>query len=220
MSRHRYLVTFSGYFHTEGATRPYFGNDVVNLPHPMTADDLDTVREQIAGNLTTGTQQLADPAHILITMVYPLAPNTPPEGEAGGEGLVSQVDRLAAYIMENVPGEPSQNQGAVDTAIRVMRDLLAINRSPVEAVHRERATIEGLRVDVNAAIVDRDDRVAVETARVRVLRRDVDKLREQLTGAHDALAGVQVALTTGTDDTSRVVAAHDVVATYRERAGL
>jgi hypothetical protein len=32
-----------------------------------------------------------------------------------------QIDRLAKYIMDNVPGEPSQNQGAVETAIRLLR---------------------------------------------------------------------------------------------------
>lgn len=30
------------------------------------------------------------------------------------------IDRLAAYIMESFPGEPSENQGAVDTAIRLL----------------------------------------------------------------------------------------------------
>jgi len=41
------------------------------------------------------------------------------------ESLKSQIDRLAAFIMEEVPGEPSQNEGAVDTAIRVIRELRA-----------------------------------------------------------------------------------------------
>jgi hypothetical protein len=36
-----------------------------------------------------------------------------------------QIDRLAKYIMAEVPGEPSQSEGAVDTAIRVMRDMQA-----------------------------------------------------------------------------------------------
>ena len=37
--------------------------------------------------------------------------------------LREQVNALAEYIMQNVPGEPSQSQGAVDTAIRIMTDL-------------------------------------------------------------------------------------------------
>lgn len=33
-----------------------------------------------------------------------------------------QVERLADFIMAEVPGEPSQSQGAVDTAIRLLRE--------------------------------------------------------------------------------------------------
>ncbi len=37
-----------------------------------------------------------------------------------GEPLGTQVARLADYIMFNVPGEPSESAGAVDTAIRIL----------------------------------------------------------------------------------------------------
>lgn len=33
----------------------------------------------------------------------------------------SQIDKLANFIMSEVEGEPSQNQGAVDTAIRIIK---------------------------------------------------------------------------------------------------
>jgi hypothetical protein len=39
------------------------------------------------------------------------------------ETLEAQVDRLARFIMAEVPGEPSQNEGAIDTAIRIIRTL-------------------------------------------------------------------------------------------------
>jgi hypothetical protein len=39
--------------------------------------------------------------------------------------LELQIDSLARFIVEEVPGEPSQSEGAVDTAIRVMRNHLA-----------------------------------------------------------------------------------------------
>lgn len=39
------------------------------------------------------------------------------------EPLASQVDRLARFILAHVPGEPSQNQGAIDTAIRIIETL-------------------------------------------------------------------------------------------------
>lgn len=32
-----------------------------------------------------------------------------------------QIDNLAKFIMDEIPGEPSQNQGAVDTAIRLLK---------------------------------------------------------------------------------------------------
>ena len=41
----------------------------------------------------------------------------------------SQLERLAAFIIECVPGEPSEDEGAVDTAIRLLRDLVEV---PVE----------------------------------------------------------------------------------------
>ena len=40
----------------------------------------------------------------------------------------SQIDRLANFIMAEVPGEPSQSEGAGDTAIRVIRRLTAALR--------------------------------------------------------------------------------------------
>ena len=39
------------------------------------------------------------------------------------ESLKSQVSRLARFIMEEIPGEPSRSEGAVDTAIRIMQGL-------------------------------------------------------------------------------------------------
>lgn len=31
-----------------------------------------------------------------------------------------QIERLATFILQNIEGEPSKNEGAVDTAIRIM----------------------------------------------------------------------------------------------------
>ena len=36
------------------------------------------------------------------------------------ETATQQIDRLADFIMQNIPGEPSQSEGAVDTAIRLL----------------------------------------------------------------------------------------------------
>lgn len=37
----------------------------------------------------------------------------------------NQIDVLAAWIIENVPGEPSKSEGAVETAIRLLGELEA-----------------------------------------------------------------------------------------------
>lgn len=39
------------------------------------------------------------------------------------ESLESQIKRLGSFIMDEVPGEPSRSEGAVDVAIRVIREL-------------------------------------------------------------------------------------------------
>ncbi|KKN17533.1 hypothetical protein LCGC14_0964910 [marine sediment metagenome] len=36
-----------------------------------------------------------------------------------------QIERLASFIMEEVPGEPSASEGAVDCAIRILREKMA-----------------------------------------------------------------------------------------------
>ena len=43
-----------------------------------------------------------------------------PEREAR-PSLSSQIDKLASFIMKNIPGEPCQSEGAVDTAIRLLK---------------------------------------------------------------------------------------------------
>ena len=42
--------------------------------------------------------------------------------EAKQGNLQEQIDQLANFIIAEIPGEPSQSQGAVDTAIRIMAD--------------------------------------------------------------------------------------------------
>jgi hypothetical protein len=40
------------------------------------------------------------------------------------ETAEEQIDRLAKFIMGEVPGEPSESEGAVDCAIRLLRQWL------------------------------------------------------------------------------------------------
>lgn len=43
--------------------------------------------------------------------------------KAQKDWLDAEILRLAEFIATEVPGEPSQSQGAVDTAIRIIRNL-------------------------------------------------------------------------------------------------
>jgi hypothetical protein len=51
-------------------------------------------------------------------------PTWDPGAPQVGEEPHSQIERLSEFIMAEVPGEPSQSEGAVDTAIRWMRAQL------------------------------------------------------------------------------------------------
>jgi hypothetical protein len=64
-------------------------------------------------------------------------------GTAGndGEPLEDQIARLAGFIAEQVPGEPSRSEGAVDTAIRLLRDAYA----PADLDDTDPALIDELR---------------------------------------------------------------------------
>ena len=46
-----------------------------------------------------------------------------------------QVERLSAFILSEVPGEPSQSEGAVDTAMRLLREL--VNRWEIDQMYRD-----------------------------------------------------------------------------------
>ena len=52
------------------------------------------------------------------------------------EALHKQIDRLAQFILTEVPGEPSQSEGAVNCAIRIMQH----QRTQIEALW---AALEG-----------------------------------------------------------------------------
>jgi hypothetical protein len=49
----------------------------------------------------------------------------PAQAVARLQSLQAQIDKLAEFIMHKVPGEPIENQGAVDTAIRIIASLQA-----------------------------------------------------------------------------------------------
>lgn len=50
------------------------------------------------------------------------------------ESLKSQVDRLAKFITKYIPGEPSRSEGAIDTAIRLLRDFVHLTPSDARKI--------------------------------------------------------------------------------------
>lgn len=64
------------------------------------------------------------------------------------ESAEAQILRLANFIMDEVPGEPSRSEGAIDTAIRLIRDRVPSRYSPgqMQAIIDEQAAeLENLR---------------------------------------------------------------------------
>ena len=64
--------------------------------------------------------------------------------------------KLAQFIMDEVPGEPSENQGAVETIIRVVRE-------------QQQWEIDLLTLIPNELLDDTDNRDAIEKALQRLL---------------------------------------------------
>lgn len=82
-----------------------------------------------------------DILHDILAQAVPAA-LAEPAGDA--EPLSAQIERLASFIMEHVPGEPSQSEGAVDCAIRIIRNSLT---TPPASAIREVLPATGPYVD-------------------------------------------------------------------------
>lgn len=52
------------------------------------------------------------------------------------ESTERQVGRLAQFILDHVPGEPSENEGAVDTAIRLLKREQKADEEPQPGAER------------------------------------------------------------------------------------
>jgi hypothetical protein len=76
------------------------------------------------------------------------------------EQVDAQIKALADWIMSNVPGEPSQSEGAVDTAIRVMAKVTELKtelletHADLEASRAREQIAQGQRDAVLAYITD------------------------------------------------------------------
>lgn len=76
----------------------------------------------------------------------------------------SDTDRLAQFIIGNITGEPSQNQGAVDTAIRVMDALQSENA----ALKARVAELEGEITELTAPFSSGDPTKLTESEWARI----------------------------------------------------
>ena len=70
----------------------------------------------------------------------------------------AEFARLAEYIMHNVPGEPSESEGAVDTAIRIMQRQSAELAALQAEVGRLREVVHVIASQAQAHEMDSDTR--------------------------------------------------------------
>lgn len=75
--------------------------------------------------------------------------------EAERDALDGQIGELAKFIMDEIPGEPSRSEGAIDVAIRLLRSLAAENdrlRQDYDACRRQldEVTKDALRYAADA----------------------------------------------------------------------
>jgi chromosome segregation ATPase len=94
------------------------------------------------------------------------------------EHLEGEINRLAEFIMTNVAGEPSQSQGACDTAIRVIGELRARVEELTEEAASWRRTLETTTCERDA-LAQRVEELESKLARAKfsLLGRDALALR-------------------------------------------
>lgn len=68
------------------------------------------------------------------------------------ESLESQIGRLANFILAEVPEEPSRSEGAVDTAIRIIRRLQRESDSAYRAMERTGRTLDKVEASIDQAL--------------------------------------------------------------------
>lgn len=107
-------------------------------------------------------------------------------GEAGGsEPLDAQVARLAGFIVEAIPGEPSRSEGAIDTALRLLRRAYAQHPTLAElgdslvTVGHELTGMRQHAADLDAARTEAQRRADELHARAVTAEDEVRDLREQ-----------------------------------------
>lgn len=98
------------------------GNCPVGEPGPKSGDPNARLDATVAWE--DGGQRVSIRTKALADSSAPVNADGPPYFGGGydNEPLESQVERLGQFILAQLPNEPSQNQGAIDTAIRLLDD--------------------------------------------------------------------------------------------------
>ena len=84
-----------------------------------------------------------------------MSDETPTQSESAWD----QIDRLAAFIQRSVPGEPSRDEGAIDTAIRLLEPAVNDLRARHDAQFLELGTPALARL---AIMLEAEKRLDVE----------------------------------------------------------
>ena len=87
------------------------------------------------------------------------------------EVQASQVDRLGRFILEHIPGEPSQSEGAIDTVLRLLGERAAWLATAQEAVELLRAHHEAWERGDDGDALDAPTRAVLARAEVQAWRR-------------------------------------------------
>jgi hypothetical protein len=89
-----------------------------------------------------------------------------------------QIDKLANFIMAKVPGEPSENEGAVDTAIRIMSQQLEGPRKETSPEVSSAAAHIVARIRAGELEINDEDSDAIMVIAMSALSQDETKGQE------------------------------------------
>lgn len=97
-----------------------------------------------------------------------------------------QVEKLATWITENVPGEPSQPEGAVDTAIRIIEHTRRAHQMALADWEQRSAEGRAQVARLSETAQDLRTRLTTSNREKYALRDTVAALRSDLAGANAA----------------------------------
>lgn len=92
------------------------------------------------------------------------------------ESLRIQIDRLAQFILDEVPGEPSRSEGAVDTAIRIIKQALARKVTPMLSSVVKGEFLATLKAEIDYHAENGDCDIKDHLASLKNIRKFIQKV--------------------------------------------